>query len=155
MFQVVGFFVVSEGAQPGDDNLLRVGLARIDHVENIVRVAEGRGAGVVAVAGGDPGFVTVGMFVKTAVMKIAVEQAELPKMMRDVFANVGDRAGGAHDNFCFGFFRRLVGRCFRIFCGGFFFRVLRCCVRMEAASPSSRHFFLKWQAGLRFVPSAF
>jgi hypothetical protein len=48
------------------------------------------------------------MLVETVVVKIAVEQSELPEMQRDVLADIGDRAGGTHDNFGFGFFRRLL-----------------------------------------------
>ena len=84
-----------------------------------MRVAEGRRAGIVRVARSDPSFVTVGMPVKPAIMKIAVEQAEFPEVMRDVFADVGDRAGGADDDLGLGFFRRLV-----VFLG-FFLRVAR------------------------------
>jgi hypothetical protein len=134
---VVGLFVVSQGAQPGDDYLLRVGLARIDDVENIMRMAEGWGAGIVALAGGDPGLVAVGMFMKTPVMKVAVEEAELPKMMRNVFADISNRAGGAHDNFCFSFFGRFFRRCFRIFSGGFRFCIRGAAIRRELHHPAA------------------
>ncbi len=110
VLQVVGFLGVAERAQPRNHDLLRIGLARIDHVEDFVRVAESGRVRIVAFAGGDPGLVAVGMLVETVIVKIALEQAEFPEMMRDVFADVGDRAVRAHDNFGFGFFRRFFGR---------------------------------------------
>ncbi len=73
VFQMVRFFVITKCAQACDNNLLRIGLARVNHVEHVVRVAERRSAGIVAIAGSDPGFVAVGMLVKALIMKIAVE----------------------------------------------------------------------------------
>ena len=140
MFQVIGFLVVSQGAQARDDNLLRISLARVNHVEDIVRVAERGGAGVIAIAGSDPGFVAVGMLVKTLVVKIAVEETELPKMMRDIFANVGDGTRGADDDFCFGFLRRFFGFCFGVFRSGTRFVISRVALRRKLHHPAARVF---------------
>src|SRR5262249_46599427 len=100
MLQAAGLLRVSERVQAGYDYLLGINLARIDHGEDIVGVAERGRAGIVAVTGGNPGFVAIGMGVKTAVVKIAAEQSEFPEVVGDVFSDVGDGAVGAYDDFC-------------------------------------------------------
>ena len=150
MFQVVGFFGVPERAQARDHHLLRIRLPRIDHVEHFMRVAERGRAGIVRFRIGGPDFVAVGMRVEAAVVKIAAEQAEFPEMVRDVFADVGDRAGRAHDDFRF---RQLPSG------SSVLPRALRppgrFLVRRKLPSPSSRHFCRTWQAESRRAASAF
>src|SRR5580700_4425787 len=108
MFQAVGLFGVAEGSQSCRDHLLRIRLPRIHHVEDFVGVAERRRACVATLACGDPGFVAIGMRVKALVVKIAVEEAELPEMVGDVFSDVRDSAIGSDDDFGFGLLGGLV-----------------------------------------------
>src|ERR1700751_4112049 len=108
MFWGMGFPRVAEGTQSRRDYLLGIGLPRIHHVEDFVGVAERRRACVAALACGDPGFVSVRVRVKPLVVKIAVEEAELPEVVGDVLSDVCDRAIGSDDDFGFGLLGGLV-----------------------------------------------
>jgi hypothetical protein len=90
---------VAESAQRFDDRVLRLGLARIDDVVDFSDVAEVRMILLALVIGGDPAVVLIGIAVELAIAEIASEQAELPHVIGDVFADVADGAVGADDDF--------------------------------------------------------
>ena len=69
---------------------LRVVLARIDHVINRSSLAEGR-VRLLALHGRNPAHVRR-VFVKLRVPKVLAQQPELPQVIRDVLADVGDRS---------------------------------------------------------------
>ena len=94
---VVGGFGVAHAAEGGDDVVLRVVLAGVDDVVDVVGVAE-EGVRGFAVGGGDPAGVR-GVFVEFFVAEVfAGEETELPEVVGDVFADVGDGAVGADDD---------------------------------------------------------
>ncbi len=93
---VIGLVGVAHAAQRLDHVGLRIGLARVDHV------VDGRGAaevrmGLLALDGRDPALV-IGILEERLVTEVAAEQAELPKVVGDVFADIGDGAVGADDD---------------------------------------------------------
>ncbi|XWK71073.1 hypothetical protein RBB80_18810 [Tunturiibacter gelidiferens] len=93
----VGGFGVAHAAKGGDDVVLRVVLAGVDDVVDGVGFAEG-GVRSIAVGGGDPA-TTIGIFAKFCVAEVlAGEEAELPEVIGDVLADVGDGAVGADDD---------------------------------------------------------
>ena len=95
---VVGGFGVAHAAEGGDDVILRIVLARVDDVVDVVGVAEEWVRGF-AVDGGDPAGVRW-VLVEFCVAEVfAGEEAELPEVVGDVFADVGDGAVGADDDF--------------------------------------------------------
>ena len=102
---VVGGFVVAESSQGFDDSILRLGLAGVDDVIDFGDVAEMRMI-FFALDGRDPAVVLIRIAIKLAVTEIAAEQAKLPHVVCDVFADVADGAVGAHDYFLV-FFGRL------------------------------------------------
>jgi hypothetical protein len=92
----IGLGGVAHAAQGLDDVGLRVGLARVDDVVDGLRAAEMR-VGLDAVFGRDPALV-IGVREERLVAEVATEQAELPEVVGDVFADVGDGAVGADDD---------------------------------------------------------
>ena len=94
---VIGLIGVSHAAQGLDDVGLRVRLARIDDV------VDGRGAAEVrmvrlALFRRNPALV-IGISEEGLVAEVLAEQAELPKVVGDVFADVGDGAVRTNNNF--------------------------------------------------------
>ena len=116
--------------EAGAHDLLQVALAGVDDVDHPLGAAEGRV--LVGAARGvglpDP------LLLPEAVAEVAAEQAELPELVGDVLADVGDGAVGAHDH--------LVG----VLEAG----ELRRCRR--AASPSSRRSCPRSRAAPRRSP---
>ena len=100
-------FVVAEAAQGFDHRVLRLGLASIDHVVDFGDVAEVRMI-FLAVGGRNPTLVLIGIAIELAIAEIAPQQAELPHVVCDVFADVADGAVGADDYFLI-FFGNLLG----------------------------------------------
>ena len=98
MSVVVGGFVVAESAQGFDDGVLRFRLAGVDHVVDFGDIAE-VGMILLALHGRDPALVLVGIAVELAIAEVAPEQAELPHVVGDVFADIADGAVGADDYF--------------------------------------------------------
>ncbi len=95
---VVGGFGEAHASEGGDDVVLRVVLAGVDDVVDGVGAAEGGGGGIARACGGDPAGVG-GVLVEFGVAEVfAGEQAELPEVVGDVFADVGDGAVGADDD---------------------------------------------------------
>ena len=82
-------------AEGGDTRLhhpLRVRLADVDHVVDRPRVAERRGARLALAARRRPEPVPVVVGPVQAVAEVAVQLPELPELVGDVLAGVGDRA---------------------------------------------------------------
>ena len=95
----ISFGGESERAQSMLHHHLRIGLARINHVVNTLGMAE---CGRVKIAGriiGDPIHASAGVSVKVLVIKITRQQSELPQVIGDILADVGDCAVGADNNF--------------------------------------------------------
>ena len=95
---VVGGLGEAHAAQRGDDVVLRVVLAGVDDVVDGVGVAEGGAAGIAGAGGRDPAGVrriVVELFVAEV---LAGQQAELPEVVGDVLADIGDGAVGADDD---------------------------------------------------------
>src|SRR5262249_51171071 len=90
--------VVSELSQGLDNGVLRLGLSGINDVVDLCDIAE---VGVVglAVFGRYPALMAIRIGIKLAITKIASEQAELPHVIRDVFADVADGSVRAADDF--------------------------------------------------------
>src|SRR5689334_14326566 len=79
------------------NDLLRVRLARVDDVVDSDAAAELRSLGA-GFCLRYPEQVTVRVVAKDVVVKIETEFAELPQLIRDVFAGVGDGTIGPHDD---------------------------------------------------------
>ena len=95
---VVGLLVISEAAQRFDHGVLRLRLAGVDHVVDFRHIAEMRMVQR-AHRGRDPAIMSVGIAIKLAIAEIAAQQAKLPQVVGDVFADVADRAVGTDDDF--------------------------------------------------------
>ena len=99
--EVVGALRRLRVAEGGDARLhhpLRVGLADVDHVVDRLRVAERRGARLALAARRRPEPVPVVVGPVQAVAEVAVELPELPELVGDVLAGVGDGAVRADDD---------------------------------------------------------
>ena len=105
---VIGGLIVSKTAQRLDDRALGLGLARVDHVIDLCHVAK---VGMVrlAFAGRDPYLMLVRIAIELAITEVASQQAELPHVVGNVFANVADGAIGADDDFLV-FFGNVIAR---------------------------------------------
>ena len=88
---------VAQQPQRLDHRVLRIALPRVDDVVDRRHAAEVRMVGL-AVLGRDPHLVAVGIAVEAAIAEVASQQPELPEVIRDVLADVADRAVGAHDD---------------------------------------------------------
>src|SRR4029453_16258884 len=89
---------MSEGPERLTEKRLQIHLSRIDHVVD-ARGAPEWGSVLLTIRGRRrPQHVTIGLSGEPAISKIAAEQAELPELIRNVFADVGDNAVGAHDH---------------------------------------------------------
>src|ERR1700692_1098329 len=95
---VVGSFVMTEPAQGFDYRVLRFGLAGVDHVINFGDIPE-MGMIFLAPHRRNPTVVRVGIAVELAIAEIPSEQAELPHVVCDVFADIAHRAVRADDDF--------------------------------------------------------
>src|SRR5437588_501644 len=96
MSVVAGGFLVAKAAQGFDDRALRLGLAGINDVVNLSHIAE-VGMVFIALHGGNPAVVLIGIAIELAVGEIAAEQTELPHVVGDVFTHVADCTVGADD----------------------------------------------------------
>ena len=88
---------VSQRAQSFNDVVLRIRLARIDHVVDFADTAEMRMIAFSALCR-NPAVVTIGIAIEASITKISAEQSEFPKMVGDVFADVSNGAIGAHND---------------------------------------------------------
>ena len=93
---VVGLLGVAHAAQRLDHVGLRIGLPRVDHVVDGLRAAEVRMV-LLALFRRDPALV-IGIGEERLVAEVAAQQAKLPQVIGDVFADIGDGAVGAHDH---------------------------------------------------------
>ena len=80
-----------------DDGVLRIALARVDHVIDCRDAAEVRMI-LLSLLGGDPDFVIVGIAKELVIAEVAAQQPKLPEVVGDVLADVADRAVGANDD---------------------------------------------------------
>src|SRR5579863_4348755 len=95
-------FAMAKPAQSLDDRILRFGLAGVDDVVDFGDIAEvGMGFLGVGVVGrrGNPAVVGVGIAIELAIGEITAQEAELPHVVGDVFADVANGAVGADDDF--------------------------------------------------------
>ena len=97
---VVGGLGEAHAAESCDDVVLRIVLAGVDDVVDVRRRGRRRGERVSLVATVEIQQVWVGVLVEFRVAEVfAGEEAELPEVVGDVFADVGDGAVGADDDF--------------------------------------------------------
>ena len=87
----------AERAQPGDHHVLQIRLARIDDVVDARAAAERRRARL-RLRCRRPHLVPVRIRVPLAIVEILAQQAEFPKLIGDVLADVGHGAVRAHDD---------------------------------------------------------
>ena len=92
----IGLIDVPHAAQSLDHIGLGVRLPRVDHVINRLGPAKVR-VRLHSLFGRNPAFV-IGVGEKRLVAKVLAQQAELPQVVGDVLADVGDRAIRADDN---------------------------------------------------------
>ena len=92
-----GLLGETELAQAGHDDVLEIALARIDDVVDARGVAERGPARRLGLGGRDPDHVPA-VFLPGPVVEILPQQAELPELVGDVLADVGDGAVRAHDD---------------------------------------------------------
>src|SRR5206468_6695475 len=91
-------FLVAQSLQALKDDVLQVGLAAVDDVVDAPGPTEPwRHNPRHSLGRGYPELVTIGGF-KWPVVKIETEQSELPELVCDVFADIGDRAVGPDDD---------------------------------------------------------
>ena len=94
---VVGLLGVAHAAQRLNHVGLRIALARVDHVIDGLRAAKVR-MRLHAVHGRDPALV-IRIGEEWLVAEVAAEQAKLPEVIGDVFADIRHGAVGTHDDF--------------------------------------------------------
>ncbi len=96
---------VAETAQRFGDDVLHVRLARVDDVVNrnggLGKMRSGR---IALESGGGPNRFAFGSVWPFAVVEIFAEQAEFPELIGNVFADVGDGAVRADDDFVLSIF---------------------------------------------------
>src|ERR1700751_199644 len=95
----VGLLVEIQRAQTGDHDVLQIGLTRVDDVEYFGGAAEVRRGFVRRPIHGDPDWMAIRVGGPGTVIEIFTKQAELPKLVGDVFTDVGDGPVGADDHF--------------------------------------------------------
>ena len=100
---------MSEGPQRLAEQRLQIHLPRVDHVVDAGGAAERRGIRLAIGGRRRPQDVAIGLRRETVIAKVATEQAELPELVRNVFADVGDDAVGADDHFFARFLICLAG----------------------------------------------
>src|SRR5438105_15588109 len=88
---------VSQRAQSFNYVVLRIRLARIDHVIDFVHAAKVRMIALAALSR-DPALVTIRIEIEAPISKVPAEQSTLPQMVGNVFADVSNRAVGAHNH---------------------------------------------------------
>src|ERR1035438_2551925 len=101
--------IVPQPAQSLNHRVLRLRLPRIDHVVNLRDIAKMRMV-LLSVRRRNPALVSIRIPEKLSVTEIAPEQPELPHVIRNVFADVADRAIRAH-NYLLIFLGNLVVLC--------------------------------------------
>src|ERR1700722_9691837 len=95
---VVGGFVVAKSAQRFHDCALGLRLAGVNYVVDFGHVPE-VWMFFFAVGGGDPAVMGVGIAEELPIAEVASQQAELPHVVSDIFADIADRTIGADDYF--------------------------------------------------------
>jgi len=103
MHAPLGFVGVAQPAQPFEDDVLGVGLARVDDVEHPVAGAEAGRLQVRGVRGGRraagrPHRVAVVVHAERLVMEVLVQPPDLPELVGDVLAGVGHGAVRADED---------------------------------------------------------
>ena len=78
VLQIVSLLRMTERAKARDDDLLRIRLPRINHVEDLARVAECGCVRVTRDAAGYPDLASVPLLVERFVVEIAREETKLP-----------------------------------------------------------------------------
>src|ERR1019366_1984030 len=94
---VRGLLRITEQPEGFDHGVLRIGLTRVNDVVNRRNAAEVRMIAL-AVLGRNPHLPPLGIAVEFAITEVQAQQAELPKMIGNVLANVADFAVGTHDD---------------------------------------------------------
>src|SRR5438874_6254334 len=89
---------VAEFAQRFDYRVLRLRLAGINYVVNFGDIAEVRMLRLTLLRR-YPALVPVGIAIKLSVSEVATQQAKLPHVIGDVFADVADGSVRAHNHF--------------------------------------------------------
>src|SRR5579859_2076206 len=91
MMIVIRLLFVAQPAQGLDHIVLRITLARIDHVIDGAYTAEMLRSGITTL-GGNPDLVSIGIAIKPAIAKIPPQPPKFPEVIRNVLTNIGDRA---------------------------------------------------------------
>ncbi len=97
MHRVIGLLVITQRAQAGYHNILQIRLPRVDHVVHQLATTEFRPARRLRLVGADKDRVTVKLS-PWPIIEIFAEQAELPKLVGDVLADIGNRVVGTNDD---------------------------------------------------------
>src|SRR6266568_5369937 len=108
---------VAEFAQRLDYRVLGLSLAGINYVVNFGDIAEMRMLRLTLLRR-YPALVPAGIAIKLSVSEVATQQAKLPHVIRDVFADVADGAVRPHNHFLVFLGDRL--RALSALCGGRF-----------------------------------
>src|ERR1700694_1373590 len=98
MVIVLRLLGVAEAANGLDHIALGIGLPGINHVINRIHAAK-VGMLRLTLFSRDPYLLAIRIGIEALIAKIAAQQSELPQMVGDVFAYIGDRAVGAHNYF--------------------------------------------------------
>src|SRR5580765_7871652 len=107
MDRVLGFLRVSECPERLTEQRLEIRLTRVDDVEDPRRMTKWRCARLAAGRRGRPERATIGLLGKAAIVEVLAEESELPELVGDVLADVGDDAVGTDDDLLA---RRFIGR---------------------------------------------
>ena len=92
MDRVLRFARIAEETKALFHDLLEIRLTNVDHIERTARAAELRRIGGALAARRFPQDMAVGIGPELFVAERSIEQSELPELIRDVLAGVGDRA---------------------------------------------------------------
>src|SRR5262245_60383217 len=98
MHRVLGLSWMSQRAQRLAEQRLQIHLAGVDDVENPARAAKFGGVSFTLARGRGPQRPAVLLLGKPVIPEITPEQAELPELVSDVFADVGDNTVRADDD---------------------------------------------------------
>jgi len=108
MNRILGFDGMSERPQRLAEQRLQVHLTRVDDIVNPLRVAERRRR-LSIVGRRGPQFAAVPLREVSPVLEVAAEQPQLPELVREILADVGDDAVRS-DDYLFARLFRFVGR---------------------------------------------
>src|SRR5208283_2380383 len=99
MDRVVRFFRVSQSAHAFGDDILQIGLPRINYIIDGRRTTKMRRPCLSCSSSRRPQFMPSRRVWPAAIMKIFAEQTKFPELISDIFSDIRYRAIRTHDNF--------------------------------------------------------